>query len=37
MTPPKDRLYKKEYAYELLRIAESDLAACQALLQTRAG
>jgi HEPN domain-containing protein len=37
MNPPKERIYKKEYAYELMRIAGSDLAAGQAIFDARAG
>jgi HEPN domain-containing protein len=37
MTPPKARLYKKEYAREALRIACSDFEAGQAIQAARAG
>jgi HEPN domain-containing protein len=37
MTPPKARLYKKEYAHEVLRIAQSDAEAGKAIQSARAG
>lgn len=37
MTPPKARLYKKEYALEILRIAKTDYEAGQAIQDARAG
>jgi HEPN domain-containing protein len=37
MTPPKARLYKKEYATEALRIALSDYEAGRAIQAARAG
>lgn len=37
MTPPKSRLYKKEYAHELMRIANSDREAAKTIQSARAG
>ncbi len=35
MTPPKKRLYKKEYAQELIRIARADLQSASVLAQAK--
>jgi HEPN domain-containing protein len=37
LTPPKARFYKKEYAYEILRIAASDSEAGKAIQAARGG
>lgn len=33
----KDQIFKKEYSFELLRIAVEDLESCQALYETKKG